>query len=171
MKSKPFKLVPGLIALAVILLVCLLRLLRLEFFERLECISYDIRAREALKFSPPVATNLGFVYINEDSVRAVWNGSVGFHFGLYWPRQVYGRVIDELSQQGAKAIAFDVVFGELRPDHPNVQLADTNFWDSDFFFATQMRQASNVIIALTKEVIPPGLFLTRSKPTRNTMLI
>jgi class 3 adenylate cyclase/CHASE2 domain-containing sensor protein len=161
-KSKPFKLVPGLIALAVILLVCVLRLLRLEFFERLECISYDIRARQALKFSPPVATNLGFVYINEDSVRAVWNRSVGFHFGLYWPRQVYGRLVDELAQQGAKAVAFDVLFGELRPDHAPVQLGGTNLLDSDEWFAGQMRRASNVIIALTKEVIPPSLFLTNA---------
>ena len=162
MKSKPFKLVPGLIALGVILLVCLLRLLRLEFFERLECISYDIRARQALKFLPAVATNLGFVYINEDSVRAVWNGSVGFHFGLYWPRQVYGRVVDELSQQGAKAIAFDVLFGELRPDHATAIVSDTNLLDSDALFAGQMRLASNVIIALTKEIVPPQLFLTNA---------
>jgi len=161
-KSKPFKLVPGLIALGVILLVCLLRLLRLEFFERLECISYDIRARQALKFLPAVATNLGFVYINEDSVRAVWNGSVGFHFGLYWPRQVYGRVVDELSQQGAKAIAFDVLFGELRPDHATAIVSDTNLLDSDALFAGQMRLASNVIIALTKEIVPPQLFLTNA---------
>ena len=163
MKSKPFKLVPGLIALAVILLVCLLRLLQLEFLERFEGILYDLRARQALKFSPPVATNLGFVYIDENSVHAVWNGSVGFHFGLYWPRQVYARVVDELSQQGAKAVAFDVLFGELRPDHPPVQLGNgTDFPDSDEFFATQMRRASNVIIALTKEVTPPSLFLTNA---------
>ena len=30
----------------------------------------------------------------------------------------------ELSEQGAKAVAFDVLFGELRPDHPPVQMAD-----------------------------------------------
>jgi class 3 adenylate cyclase/CHASE2 domain-containing sensor protein len=160
-KSKPFKLVPGLIAFGVIALVCLLRLLRPEFFERLECMTYDIRARQALRFSPTVATNLGFVYINEESLRAVWNGSVGFHFGLYWPRQVYGRVVDELSQQGAKAVAFDVLFGELRPDHASVEVG-TNFLESDEFFAQEMRQASNVIIALTKEVTPPALFLTNA---------
>jgi class 3 adenylate cyclase len=160
-KSKPFKLVPGLIALWVILFVCVLRLLRPEFFERLECISYDYRARLALKFSPRVATNLGFIYIDEDSVRAVWNGSLGFRFGLYWPRQVYGRVVDELSQQGAKAIAFDVIFGELRPDQAPVQVG-TNFLESDEFFASQMRRASNVIIALTKEVTPPRLLLTNA---------
>lgn len=160
--TKPFKLVPGLIALGVIVLVCVLRLLRLEFVERLECMSYDVRARQALQFSPHVATNLGFVYINEDSVRAVWNGSVGFHFGLFWPRQVYGRVVDELSQQGAKAVAFDVLFGELRPDHPPVQLGGTNLPDSDEWFADEVRQASNVIIALTKEVTPPALFLSNA---------
>ncbi len=161
MKSKPFKLVPGLIALGVVLFVCILRLLRLEFFERLECISYDYRARQALKFSPSVATNLGFVYISEESVRAVWNGSLGFRFGLYWPRQVYGRLVDELSQQGAKAVAFDVIFGELRPDQASVQVG-TNFLESDQFFADEIRGASNVVIALTREVTPPPLFLTNA---------
>ena len=69
-------------------------------------------------------------------------------FGLYWPRQVYGRVVEELSAQGAKAIAFDVLFGELRPDHPPVQMADGSFMESDDFFAAQMRRAGNVIYRL-----------------------
>src|SRR5205085_4994363 len=69
--------------------------------------------------------------------------------------------VDELAQQGAKAVAFDIVFGELRPDHPPVQVG-TNFPDSDEFFGAQMRRASNVVIALTKEVTPPPLFLTNA---------
>jgi len=51
---------------------------------------------------------------------AVKNGKLGYHFGLYWPRQVYGRLIEELSAQGAKTVAFDVLFGDLRHDHPPV---------------------------------------------------
>ena len=57
------------------------------------------------------------------SIR-VRNGELGYKFGLYWPRQVYGRVVHELAAQGAKAVALDVIFGELRPDHPPVQMLD-----------------------------------------------
>ena len=48
MKLKPFKLIPALIASSVIGVVCLLRLLNLDGFERLELMSYDMRARAAL---------------------------------------------------------------------------------------------------------------------------
>ena len=125
MKLKSVRRIPALIALGVIVLVCVLRWLQLDFFERLERMTYDMRAREALKFSPMVATNLGFVFIDEASIVYVrTNRSIGFHFGLYWPRQVYGRIVQELSNQGAKAAAFDVIFGELRDDHPAVAMAD-----------------------------------------------
>jgi class 3 adenylate cyclase/CHASE2 domain-containing sensor protein len=161
-KLKPLRRIPVLITLGVILLVCLLRWLQLDYFENWERSSYDIRARYALKFNPNVATNLGFVFIDEDSLRAVWNRSLGYSYGLLWPRHIYGRVVDELSAQGAKAVAFDVIMGELRPDHSPVQMADNSLVDSDEFFALQMRRASNVIIAVTKEVVPPPLFLTNA---------
>ena len=162
MTLKPFKRIPGLIAFGVIVLVCAVRWLQLDFFERLERITYDMRAREALKFAHPVATNLGFVFIDEASIRSVWSGSLGYSYGLYWPRQVYGRVVQELADQGAKAVAFDIIFGELRPDHPAVSMTDGRLMESDEFFAHQMRRASNTIIAVTKEVIPPLLFLTNA---------
>jgi class 3 adenylate cyclase/CHASE2 domain-containing sensor protein len=161
-KLKPFKRIPVLIAFGVILVVCLLRWLQLDYFENWERSSYDIRARYALKFSPTVATNLGFVFIDEDSLRAVWDGSLGYSYGLLWPRHIYGRVVDELSAQGAKAVAFDVIMGELRPDHSPVRMADNSLAESDHFFAIQMRRASNVIIAVTKEIVPPPLFLTNA---------
>jgi class 3 adenylate cyclase/CHASE2 domain-containing sensor protein len=161
-KLKPFKRVPALIASSVILLVCFLRLMNLDFFERLERMTYDFRVRAALRTSPPSATNLGFIFIDENSVLAVRNGSLGFKFGLYWPRQVYGRLVDEMAQQGAKALAFDIIFGELRLDHPDVEMANGAFTNSDDFFALQMRRTSNSIIAVTKEVVPPALFLTNA---------
>jgi len=124
-KLKPVRLVPALIASGVILLVCILRFLRLDFFERLERMTYDIRVRAALHFPAPAATNLGFVFIDEESVRTVAHGSLGYSFGLLWPRQVYGRLVEELADQGARAVGFDVIFGELRPDqHAPVQMAD-----------------------------------------------
>ncbi len=163
MKFKPIKRAPLWIACGVIALVCLVRWFQFDFFDRIERMTYDMRVREALKSRPTVATNLGFVFIDEDSIRYVkTNRAIGFHFGLYWPRQVYGRLIHELAAQGAKAVGLDVIFGDLREDHPSVQMADGSLMDSDRFFAVQMERASNVILAVTREVMPPLDFLTNA---------
>jgi CHASE2 domain-containing sensor protein len=114
-KFKRPKLTPLLIALSVLALVCGVRALRLDFPERLERMTYDLRVRAARHFPAPVATNLAFVSIEESSIKAVQSGKLGYRFGLLWPRQVYGRLVDELSAQGAAAVGFDVLFGERRP--------------------------------------------------------
>ena len=163
MKFKPVKLAPVLIALCVIVLVCLARLLHLDFFERLERMTYDMRVREALKFNPPAATNLGFVDISDASIAYLkTNRTLGYRFGLYWPRQVYGRLVEELAVQKAEAIGLDVIFGELREDHPPVVMANNRLMDSDVFFALQLRRASNVIIAVDQDLEPPPLFATNA---------
>lgn len=160
MKMKPNKRMPAFIALGVISLVCLLRWWQPGFLERLEQMTYDIRVRQALKFEPLVATNLGFVEINDQSAVRMFDGSLGFHFSLFWPRQVYGRLVEELAIQGAKAVAIDVIFAELRPYDPPVQMADGGeLQESDAFFASQMRRAGNVIIAATTNTPPPALFV------------
>ena len=167
MKLKPFKRAPVILAVLVLAFVCGVRLLRLDFFERLELMTYDLRARAALNFPAPAATNLAFVSIEDSSIAAVQRGKasgekLGYHFGLYWPRQIYGRLVEELSAQGAKTVAFDVLFGELRTDHPLVTMADGNFIESDDFFALQMRHAGNVVLAVEPDLVPPDLFLTNA---------
>jgi len=145
-------------------LVCGVRALRLDFPERLERMTYDLRVRAASCFPAPAATNLAFVVVEESSIRAVKSGELGYRFGLLWPRQVYGRVVDELAAQGAKVVGFDVLFAELRPDHPSVQIG-TNIFEreeSDNFFADQLRRAGNVILATTPELVPPRLFATNA---------
>ena len=166
-KFKPLKRAPIILAVFVLVLVCGVRLLHLDFFDRLERITYDLRVRAALYFPAPAATNLAFVAMEDSSVVAVNIGKVnglklGYHSGLYWQRQVYGRLVEELSAQGAKTVAFDVLFGELRPDHPAVQMADDSLMESDDFFALQIRNASNVVIAITPELRPPDLFATNA---------
>jgi class 3 adenylate cyclase len=161
-KFKPLKRAPVLLSLAVLALVCGLRLAGLDFFERLERMTYDLRAKTALHFPAPVATNLAFVAIEESSIAAVQNGALGFHFGLSWPRQVYGRLVEELSAQGAKAVAFDVLFEDLRPDHPPVQMADGNLVESDNFLGLQMRRATNVILGATSDAPLPDVFATNA---------
>ncbi len=148
--------------MAILLCVCVVRLLQPDFLERYEAVTYDLRARTALHFPAPVATNLAFVAIQDSSITAVQSGRLGYRYGLKWPRQVYGRLVEELSAQGAKAVAFDVQFGELRPDHPSVQMADHRLIDSDVFFALQCRLATNVILAATPDLMPPDLFATNA---------
>ena len=170
MKLKHLKHAPIVPAFAVLALVCGLRLAGLDFFDRLERMTYDLRARTALHFPTPAATNLAFVAISEDSIKAVRNGhldddqsqKIGFHFGLYWPREVYGRLVAELSDQAAQAVAFDVLFNELRPDHPPVQMADGSLIENDDYFARQMRRAGNVILADTGDATLPALFATNA---------
>jgi class 3 adenylate cyclase/CHASE2 domain-containing sensor protein len=157
---KPIQRTPALLVVAILLCICVVRLLQLDFFERYEEVTYDLRARTALYFPVPVATNLAFIAIQDSSIAAVQSGRLGYTYGLKWPRQVYGRLVEELSAQGAKAVAFDVQFGELRSDHPPVEMADGSLINSDDFFALQCRLASNVILAATPDLMPPSLFAT-----------
>lgn len=160
MKFQPLKQAPLFISLGVITLVGLVAVARLDFFERLERMTYDWRSRAALHFPTQVATNLGFARIDDETIDAVKSGEVGFHFGLYWPRQVYGRLVNELTAQGAETIAFDVLFGERREDHPSVRMSDETYIDSDDYFANELSRASNVLIAATTNLSPPDLFVT-----------
>ncbi len=178
MKLKPVKLAPAMIAVGVIVLCCFLRLLQLDFFERLEKITYDWRVRQAMRFPSETASNLAFVNINDESIDFVKNNQkpvsqqkqdpyedtslIGYRFGLYWPRSVYGRLVEELSAEHAKAVGLDVIFGELRHDHPPVQMASGTNMESDDFFGLQMRRATNVIVAATQNVYPPAVFATNA---------
>jgi len=162
-KLKPIKRIPVLIAGSIILLVGLAQWWRFDFLEGLERMTYDVRARQALKYAPAVATNLGFVYMDDASVAFVRTNKVlGWNAGLYWPRHVYGRVVEELVAQGARAVAFDLIFAELRPFDSMVRMADQSLMESDDFFALQMRRAGNVILAMPKDLTPPLLFLTNA---------
>src|SRR5688572_12138503 len=114
--------IPLLIAVSTVLLVGGLHYLgerveRFDFFRRLEWISYDWRMREAVRREPaPVSDKLGFVYINDETIALLGSGQLGkeLDVGLYWPRHVYGRVVRELKNQGARAVGLDVLFDQSR---------------------------------------------------------
>ncbi len=135
-----------------------------EFLQRLELMTYDWRVRQAAGHNKTNAANLGFVALSDDSIEAMLNGSLGFQFGLYWPRQVYGRMLRELTAQGAKAVAFDIMFAELRRDHPPYEHPDHSLQESDYFFADQIARATNVILAADPDLFPHSLFLTNAIP-------
>lgn len=157
------KRVPALIASGVILLVCLLQLLpHLWPIDRLEWMAYDVQMLLATRFVPSVAsTNLAAVFIDDDSIAVVSDGTRGFQYGLYWPRHLYGRIVRELTVQGAKFVGFDIIFGELRPDHRLVVINGATL-EPDQFFAQQMRRAGNVALAAKPDVVPAEMFRTNA---------
>ena len=162
MKRRHSNRLPILIGLVVLIFFFAARWIRFDFFEQVELATFDQRARLALHFPAPMATNLGFVSIEQGTIDAVQNGSLGYTFGLYWPRQVYGRLIQELHDQGARTVAMDVLFKEFRPDHAPIRLADDSMEESDDFFARQLRQAGNVVLAVTEDAVPAALFRTNA---------
>ena len=76
MKLKRFKRAPVILAISVLALVCAVRLLQLDFFDRLERMTYDLRMRAAVRRPAPTAANLAFVSIEDSSVTAVQAGRV-----------------------------------------------------------------------------------------------
>ena len=165
-KLDALKKAPVLIAAGVIGVVCLLQLLHLEVFEKPERMTYDWRVRQAAKHSPLIAENLGFVNISDQTIDRLIDNSLGWRYGLYWPRHIYGRVARELALEGANVVAFDVLFAGLRPDHATVLMDDEATLNSDEYFAEQMKRAGNVIIAAkvgAKEgLLPHALFRTNA---------
>jgi len=134
---------------------------------RLEWMTYDWRVKYASRCSATTrlcATNLGYVECRDLSVAALVEGQLGedLRFGLLWPRHLYGRAIRELKAERAKAVGLDILLGELRPDHQPVKLDDGKELGSDEFFAQQSRDAGNVLVAATPEIIPPELFRTNA---------
>jgi class 3 adenylate cyclase/CHASE2 domain-containing sensor protein len=165
-KWKASSLVPVLICAGVTAAICILEWLgdrhpRLTLLHRLEWITYDWRVREAARHSPSVATNLGFVAMNDESIEALLSGSLPYHVGLLWPRHVYGRLVDELSAQGADVIGFDVLFPDLRPDHPAAQIGGQEI-PSDEFLVRSLARNRNVILATEPGLFPPAPFATNA---------
>ena len=179
-----------LIAAGVVASVCLVQLAGFDFPNRLERMSYDWRARQALRHPPATVTNLGFVSIGDESIAALNNSSLGFRYGLDRPRHVYGRVLRELSAQGAQAVAFDVLFAGRRFDHSPVPVSATQWPDlpdfysrlhpgltpetyddngqtlimleSDEYFAWQLARSGVGVIATDRGLLPHSLFADRA---------
>jgi class 3 adenylate cyclase/CHASE2 domain-containing sensor protein len=162
-KLKTLRRAPIYIAAGVVGAVCLVQALHLDFFERLEDMTYDWRVRQAVKHTPAVSPNLGFVGISDQTIELVNKGMLERPYGLYWPRHIYGRVANELAAEGAKAVAFDVMFPDLRGDQAPLSISSSGHeLEPDEDFAAQIGRAGNVILAAEKSSIPPKLFRTNA---------
>lgn len=166
MKWKASWLVPALICASVTLTICALEWREESHpdsthLQGLEWMTYDWRMKMAARqSSSQVVTNLGLVIMEDTSIEALLDGSLPYRFGLLWPRQVYARLLAELHAQGAKAVGFDVLFSELRPDHPPV-VQDGTMLGSDEFFAQEIKKSGNVILA-QRTSMPADLFRTNA---------
>ncbi len=163
MRLPTAKATPWIIACGVLLLVCLAEFVPdwapgLNLARRLEWMSYDWRVRIAAHDTSAIATNLGAVFISDDSIGVLSEGTLGFSYGLYWPRHLYGRVVRELATQGATVVGFDIAFGDLRPDHADILTLHNERFGSDAFFAREMGKAGNVVLAAVREFVPADIF-------------
>jgi class 3 adenylate cyclase/CHASE2 domain-containing sensor protein len=158
------------IATPVIIGVCVLEVLGLSALDRLELMTFDARARLAHRFRPTssnTATNLGLVEISDNTIYAVKHGHLGFDYGLYWPRDVYAAGLKELTLEGAKAVAFDVLFADARDDQAMVAAPDGSITAPDDIFAAQLKKSGNVILAADSDEMPILKFATNAWQVAN----
>ncbi len=129
--------------------------------------SYDWRVRRGFELSAPTA-NLGAVFIDDDSLEAI---NENFGFVWPWPRQLYGRLVGELTAQGAKSIGFDMLFLDLDPPRSETTLrVDGQEVASDDYFAATLARSGNVVLATVQDdssgewraLVPPEIFRTNA---------
>lgn len=177
--------VPFFVALCVILFVIMIQLVTdlgggTNVFKQLEALTYDWRLqmtvdRNVLTEHSPITG----VFIDDGDVRDLNSGALGYQYIFPWPRSIYGRILRELSAQGAEAVAFDILFPERRPDRIDEMEPGPNGEGmfADEFFATQIAAAGNVVLATEGRTLPTELFKTNawnmgsvySKPDYNVL--
>ncbi|MBX3732498.1 MAG: adenylate/guanylate cyclase domain-containing protein [Verrucomicrobiae bacterium] len=123
--------------------------------QRIELITYDWRARVAADRSAEVSPRLGLVALDDLSIAELQKGdTLGVPVGPLWPRYVYGLVLRELRDQGAEAVAMDILLGDERPDHGMVPFPGLTNLTSDEYFAAELAESGNVILASIAEFPP-----------------
>lgn len=150
--------VPLITTLSIVVVVTTLRLLvqsplfpNWRFLMSIEEDAFDWRMRGYYRSQPPVASNLAAVFIDDETLK-ILNERHGYTWPL--PRQLYGRMVRELTAQGAKVIGFDILFDSVHPRQTNtdVLLPNGQTMGSDEFFARQLDAAGpRVVLAVMGE--------------------
>ncbi len=102
MKKSSIKKVGIYLALVVAIALSVLHVWHFRFFEVLEEKTLDLRFTVRGKVAPGPETVIAA--IDEKSINRLGR--------FPWPRSVWGRVVDRLTEEGAKVIVFDVFFSE-----------------------------------------------------------
>lgn len=140
-----------------------------NFLNSVELRTYDWRMRHAAETTAAAATNLAACYIDETSL-SWFIDTLKARFP--YPRYIHGLAIRELGQEGAGAVAFDVMFNEQYPMDPKVDkaLGPLQGEGSDAFFARQMKAAGNVFIAQGDVNRPPDELFAKSAKAVGSIL-
>jgi adenylate cyclase len=119
------------IALIVVLTLSVMHLTNVRFFEVLEEKTLDMRFQ--FRGTIPPGPETVIAAIDEKSIKELGR--------FPWPRSVWGRVVDRLTEDGAKVIVFDVFFTEAE----NVA--------SDDLFQDAIRRSGRVILPMVFDLI------------------
>lgn len=142
---------------------------RLDMLQRLEWLLYDWRVQIGMN-SDETPSQVGLVRASDASVLQIGSGeafpATGEKYDLFWPRwPVYGRVLRELRDQGARAVAFDVLFMDRRLSEDALPILEnrggvlaTNLIRSDERFGQELKRpgapATVAVIAGSMPVAP-----------------
>jgi len=119
------------IAVIVALTLSIMNQGAVRFFEVLEEKTLDMRFQFRGKINPGPETVIAA--IDEKSIKELGR--------FPWPRSVWGRVVDRLTEDGAKVIVFDVFFTETE----NVE--------SDDLFQQSIRRSGRVVLPVVFDLI------------------
>jgi adenylate cyclase len=122
------------IAMLVAIILSVMNIFHFGFFEVLEEKTLDARFRMRGPIKPGPETVIAA--IDEKSINKLGR--------FPWPRSVWGRVVDRLNEEGAKAIVFDVFFTE--PENE----------DSDDLFQRAIQSSGRVILPVVFDFSEAG---------------
>ena len=126
-------------ALAALLLGLGLVLFKSPPSEKLIHLSYDLPFRfRALTLPRDVV----LVYLDAAS-----HTDLGQPYDNSWNRELYGRLLERLTAEHARAVGFDIVFSDPNPAHP----------DGDNYFARAIKANGKVVLAGEFQPTPDGL--------------
>ena len=150
-----------LIVLIVVLCILVERIVSLGtvFDDKLELLSYDLRAKIATDSGPfkgkfkPADKNIVVITVDDFSKKEI-SKHPELNLGSWpWRRDVWADVVSFLEQGEPKAILFDLVFAEL----------NENSWN-DRRFAQELRQNNNVVLAT--QLNNPYSLMVRAYPPK-----
>ncbi len=128
------------LTLGLILLALLLALQSTSLPQRLDAWLYDTTIT---RFPPPVASDVALIAIDEASLRELGRWP--------WPRSLHAELIRQLTQAGARAVVFDVLFTDPAPD--------------DNALAAAMAQNGTVVLPVYLAPVRAGQLMEEQRPT------